>query len=267
MTSLFISPLYRLSNKASAHFWHFHNFHTDFENIQRYNMDDDWQSAVFGSRHMHNRVQNKFSRKNRPFDVHKTFGNYECKCAAWKSRHDNHDGEKDITLELYRLSPNEEGVLGKIHFPHALDAAVILSGSRASLSRTVQDMEVELDEDEDDTEEREGNDEDGSDEGPTSDAKGLMDDRNFREEPRFRKFEKNSFREPKFWIRWNGVTAGSEVVTSDLGYVIFSGTDCRKFKGAITCGPLGWKDVAISGRRISGRGSSDVPIIWDGHTL
>ncbi|KAF2451774.1 hypothetical protein P171DRAFT_426233 [Karstenula rhodostoma CBS 690.94] len=234
-------------------------------------MDDDWQAAAFGSRHMHNRVQNKSSRGNRPFDVYKTFGSYVCKCAAWKTRDDNNDDEKDITLELYRLSSNGEGVLGEICFPRALDAAVVLSGSRASLSRTVQRMEVdsdEEDEEDEDIEEGEEKDEHGSDEGATSDAEEPMVDPDFEEEPeRFRNFEKNSFRQPKFWIRWNGVTEGSEVVTSDMGYVVFSGTDCRKFKGTITCGPLGWKDVAISGRKISGRGFSDVPISWNGQTL
>ncbi|KAF9739808.1 hypothetical protein PMIN06_004912 [Paraphaeosphaeria minitans] len=228
-------------------------------------MDDEWQTAAFGFRNMHNRVQNKSSRKSRPFDVHKTFGSYACKCAAWKSRDTNRDDEKNIQLELYRLSPNGEGVVGEIHFPRALDAAVLLSGSRASLSRTVQGIEVDFDEAEEEDKQSQEQDENGCDE---SDAEDPTDDREFEEEPaRFRKFEKNSFREPKFWIRWNGVTEGAEVVTSDLGYLVFSGNECRNFKGTITCEALGWKDAAINGRKISGRGPSDVPINWNGQIL
>ncbi|KAK7192613.1 hypothetical protein DPSP01_006554 [Paraphaeosphaeria sporulosa] len=228
-------------------------------------MDDEWQTTALGSRHMHNRVQNKSSRKYRPFDVHKTFGSYSCKWAAGKRRDDNHDDENDITLELYRLSPHGEGVLGEIRFPRALDAAVVLSGSRASLDKTVRGIEVDSDEEDDEETQSEEKNESGSDE---RDAEDPVDDREFEEEPaRFRKFEKNSFREPKFWIRWNGMTEGAEVVTSDLGYVVFSGNECRNFKGTITCEALGWKDAAISGRKVSGRAPSDVPINWNGKTL
>jgi hypothetical protein len=231
-------------------------------------MDDDWQTAAFASRHMHNRVQNKPSRRNRPFDVHKTFGSYACKCASWKSKYDEHGDGGDITLELYRLSPNGESILGEIHFPRALEAAVVLSGSRASLKETVQEMEADSDEENEENEEVDDDDGQGSCESGKSDAEDLTHERDSEEEPaRFRKFEKNSFRAPKFWIRWNGVVEGSEGVTSDLGYVVFSGADCRKFKGTITCGPLGWKDVAISGHKISGRGASDVPIKWNEQIL
>jgi hypothetical protein len=227
-------------------------------------MDDDWQTAAFASRHMHNRVQNKSSKRNRPFDVHKTFGSYSCKCTSWKSKYNEHGDGKDITLELYRLSPNGEGILGEIRFPRALEAAVVLSGSRASLKETVQEMEAESDEENEQNEAMEGEDAHVSDESGKSNAEDPTNERDTEEEPaRFRNFEKNSFRAPKFWIRWNGVIEGSEVVTSDLGYVVFSGNDCQKFKGTFTCEPLGWKDVAISGHKISGRGASDVPIKWN----
>lgn len=231
-------------------------------------MDEEWQTAAFGSRHMHNRVQNRSSRNNRPFDVHKAFGSYTCKCPAWRKRFHSGDDEEDITLQLYRLSSDGEGVLGEIHFPHALDATVVLSGSRASLNRTIKEIEVDL-KDEDGTEkEIEETAETGEQDSNESDAEDSGNERGFEKEPaRLRNFEKNSFREPKFWIRWQGEVDGSKAVASDLGYVVFSGNECRKFKGTITCGALGWKDVAISGCKISSRGSSDVPVHWNGQTL
>ncbi|KAL1593318.1 hypothetical protein SLS60_010926 [Paraconiothyrium brasiliense] len=224
-------------------------------------MDDDWQSEVLTSRHMHNRVHNKPNRRNRPFDVHKTFGSYTCKCAAWQSKQDERIQQQEITLELYRLTPNEEGIVGELKFPGTLEAAVILAASRASLDTAVSEVEAEAIEED-------GRDEgQGDDENEASDAEDHENEQDSEEPARFRRFEKNSFRVPKFWLRWSGMVEGSEVVTSDLGYVVFSGTDCRKFKGTITCGPRGWKDVAISGHRIAGRGASDVPVRWNEQIL
>lgn len=229
-------------------------------------MDDDWQSAAFTSRHMHNRVQNRSSRKHRPFDVHKTFGSYECKCAAWRNGNGRHKDGKGIVLELYRLSSQGEGIIGEIRFPGTLDAAVILSGSRASLNRTVQQMESATG---DELKESAGSDGHASNEsGTASDNEdNLREHESEEESPRFRKFEKNSFRTPKFWLRWSGTVEESKVITGDLGYVVFSGNECRKFKGTISCAPLGWKDVTISGHKIATRGASDIPVTWKGNVI
>jgi hypothetical protein len=106
---------------------------------------DDWQEAAFSSRHMHNRVgrsegNHSKSKRSQPFDVRKTYGSYTCKCAAWQkmgSSLDGFDTEQDATLELYRLTPNNEGIVGEVNFPGVLKAAVILAASRESLNRTV----------------------------------------------------------------------------------------------------------------------------------
>lgn len=214
--------------------------------------DDEWQSAAFSSRHMHNRVhQGKHSRRNRPFDVYQTFGSYTCKCAAWERSDAARDAELQVTLELYRLTPNGEGVLGEIRFPGVLEAVVVLAASRKSLEATIDAIEEEED-------------------GKVGGKKGGGDDEDEEEEEedeenaRFDTFEKNSFRAPKFWLQWNGALEGTETASSDRGYVVFSGNDCRKFKGTITCGEKGWKDVAISGHKMVGRKSSDAPISWNG---
>jgi hypothetical protein len=213
-------------------------------------MADDWQDAAFSSRHMHNK---RGSMSKRSFDVRKTFGTYEVKCSAWQKL-DQIPSDATASLELYRLTENQEGVVGELALPSALHAAVVLAGSRQTLRRTVEDME---DDDDDDSDEEEEEDDDP-------------------EQNRFETFEKNSFRTPKFWFRWSGAPtsimpsspktskshgAGDDVETG-LGYIVFSGNDCRKFKGTINCEALGWKDVALSGHKIAPRSESDVPVVW-----
>lgn len=221
---------------------------------------DDWQDAAFSSRHMHNRVGggNKSKRTN-PFDVRKTFASYSVKCAAWQKALGDGHSDNSASLELYRLTENGEGVVGELFLPGVLNAAVILAASRESLRRTVSDLETteeeessEANDDDDDDEEEEEEEEDGS-------------GRN-----RFETFEKNSFRSPKFWIRWSGVpsTEGQNgpksagTPQSELGYIVFTGNDCRKFKGTLNCTSLKWKDIALTGHKISSRTESDVPVTW-----
>jgi hypothetical protein len=214
-------------------------------------MSDDWQDTAFSSRHMHNRRGSKSKRST--FDVRKTFGSYEIKCPAWQKL-DDVASDQAASLELYRLTENGEGVVGQLGLPGALDAAVVLAASRESLRRTVETVEDDEDEDDDDDDEEED-----------------------EEQPnRFETFEKNSFRSPKFWFRWSGTPAsqrpsspklsrkaseGDDVETG-LGYIVFAGNDCRKFKGTLNCEALGWKDVAITGHKIAARSESDVPVVW-----
>ncbi|KAF5552934.1 catalase [Fusarium mexicanum] len=80
------------------------------------------------------------------------------------------------------------------------------------------------------------------------------------EELRSDNFEKNTFRQPKFWLSWRGkvlVKPESGVVPehhspldamqSGIGYIVFTGNKYQKFKGTITCDILGWDNVAITG--------------------
>ncbi|KAF2133909.1 hypothetical protein P153DRAFT_392533 [Dothidotthia symphoricarpi CBS 119687] len=217
---------------------------------------DDWQDAAFSSRHMHNRVGRSGGKggvRSKPFDVRKTFGSYECKCAAWQkiSSATAADDDRDlcVELEVYRLTANGQGVVGEISFPGVLRGSVILAASRKSLQGILDTLDAVDDEDEEEEEEESGGE---------SDEEEL-------ESSRFDTFEKNSFRSPKFWFRWSGVpTAGqkSENVESGLGYVVFSGNDCRKFKGTINCASLGWKDVSLTGHKTVSRSESDIPVTW-----
>jgi hypothetical protein len=228
---------------------------------------DDWQDAAFSSRHMHNRVGRSGgrgtgkSKRNSVFDVRKTFASYTCKCPAWHKL--NSATEQTASLELYRLTDNSEGVVGQLSLPGVLEAAVILAASRDSLQRIVLELEPtpqsgngEAVENDDDAED---------DEASESDHDTSEEEEN--EHDRFGTFEKNSFRSPKFWLQWNGDLSPTSTRASDkheagLGYIVFSGNDCRKFTGTLNCASLAWKDVSFSGHRIASRSESDVPVVW-----
>ena len=224
---------------------------------------DDWQDAAFSTRHMHNRTGRSGKPKHTSaFDVRKTFASYSVKCPAWqKALGTNGDAqpEQDASLELYRLTEGGEGVVGQLSLPGLLQASVILAGSRDSLRRPI--AEVEPDEpnengDENDEDDQEDDSDDIEPESP--------------EKTRFETFEKNSFRSPKFWFRWSGdptessqsASKGTGNHETELGYIVFSGNDCRKFKGTINCTSLKWKNVAITGHKLVARSTSDAQVTW-----
>ncbi|KAI4724746.1 hypothetical protein E4T49_07518 [Aureobasidium sp. EXF-10728] len=241
-------------------------------------MDDSWQETAFSSRHMHNRVNRNNTRnpatpnsgrsKRNTFDVRKTFGSYSVKCPAWhklQSSDDGVSGDGNAVLELYRLTECGRSVVGEMALGGVLRAAVLLAASRKSLQGILEGLEaVEQTGGEQVKKETESG-KQKSDE----DSEEEEDEGESEEEPepdRFETFEKNSFREPKFWLRWNGVlespAVGEEKAESGLGYIIFPSNDCRKFKGTLNCASLEWKDVTFSGHKIAPRSESDVPVAW-----
>ncbi|KAG9592036.1 hypothetical protein KCU77_g5376, partial [Aureobasidium melanogenum] len=233
-------------------------------------MDDSWQETAFTSRHMHNRQSRNTSgkgsgggkSKRNTFDVRKTFGSYTVKCPAWHKLYTSGDGVstgQEAVLELYRLTECGTGVVGEMALPGVLRAAVLLAASRKSLQAILDRLEPVETKVEDEGKE------DGENEEQESDEE--EEDSEDESSPnRFETFEKNSFREPKFWLRWNGVlestAAGEEKAESGLGYIIFPSNDCRKFKGTLNCASLEWKDVAFSGHKIAPRSESDIPVAW-----
>ncbi|KAG9946471.1 hypothetical protein KCU85_g6556, partial [Aureobasidium melanogenum] len=233
-------------------------------------MDDSWQETAFSSRHMHNRQsRNAGSKptggksKRNTFDVRKTFGSYTVKCPAWYKLYTSGDGvssgEQEAVLELYRLTECGTGVVGEMALPGVLRAAVLLAASRKSLQGILERLEpVDAKEEDDNENEDQNSDEESDEEEQDSEPSPSPD--------RFSTFEKNSFREPKFWLRWNGVlesmAAGNEKAESGLGYLIFPSNDCRKFKGTLNCASLEWKDVVFSGHKIAPRSESDIPVAW-----
>lgn len=226
---------------------------------------DDWQDVAFSSRHMHNRTgRSGKSKHTSAFDVRKTFASYSVKCAAWQKAlsangHAQSDQE-EASLELYRLTESGEGVVGELILPGVLRSSVILAGSRDTLRRAVADFEPDN--------EAAGNEQDSDQEDGNSDS---FTEPESPAKTRFDTFEKNSFRSPKFWFRWSGVPSssmsqpspkGASAYESDLGYIVFSGNDCRKFKGTVNCASLKWKNVAITGHKLIVRSESDTQVTW-----
>ncbi|KAG9585767.1 hypothetical protein KCU77_g9680, partial [Aureobasidium melanogenum] len=234
-------------------------------------MDDSWQETAFTSRHMHNRQSRNISgkgssgggkSKRNTFDVRKTFGSYTVKCPAWHKLYTSGDGVstgQEAVLELYRLTECGTGVVGEMALPGVLRAAVLLAASRKSLQAILDRLEPVESKDKDEGKDDSENEDQESDEEEEDSEDELSPDR-------FETFEKNSFREPKFWLRWNGAlestAAGDEKAESGLGYIIFPSNDCRKFKGTLNCASLEWKDVAFSGHKIAPRSESDIPVAW-----
>lgn len=254
-------------------------------------MMDDWQEAVFSNRHTHNRVgkggNGKGAKGGGAFDVTKTFGTYEIDCPMAKKHISGESGESDVQasrLELFRL--NEEGntILGEMIMPQVLHATVLLAGSRRTMNSTVASLDKHLaklqtDEDSDNTEksypqpkqEQEEMEDDVC--ANEDDESNSCDGHETRHEDgstkRFRTFEKNSFRSPKFWLRWQGRVirvredkADPNTLDTDSGYLVFSGNNCNKFQGTISCEALDWDNVKITGRKIASRSVRDTAVAW-----
>ncbi|TQN64440.1 hypothetical protein CSHISOI_10980 [Colletotrichum shisoi] len=269
----------------------------------------DWQEAAFATRHMHNRAS-KSKAGGGAFEVRRTLGRYDVKCpsASRASSSPESGGKKGKrtaaaaaaaarpTLDIFRLSDDGRGLLGELVLPGALEASVILTGSR----KTLEDLMAQFEEGEE--EEEEGEDELGNsreddgvhdeghgkpvpigkcdfedeDGGDTSGHQESDDDDPDKERSRFQAFEKNSFWSPKFWFQWKGRTTAPSPpppppddrglaagrAETGRGYVVFSGNDCRSFKGTITCDALGWKDASMSGWKEVSMSERDVAFAW-----
>lgn len=264
---------------------------------------DDWQDHALSTRHMHNRNSRRPSgkgKKGAAFDVRKTFGEYEVKCASWERAlgelDDSARNDEEAGLELLRLTEDGQGVLGELVLPGVLRATIVLAASRKTLTIITRHLSGEDQEDEAENEDEDNDDSEEDSEGAST---------------RFDTFEKNSFRSPKFWLAWNGTlttpkedtpppspslarkgpqfpsdspppsptlqrTGSSfpppkpasasiqQSAAEGLGYVTFTGNDCRKFKGTLSCKELSWKDIAISGFKSVSRSESDRQVLWAG---
>lgn len=290
--------------------------------------DSDWQDAAFNTRHIHNRLDRGGQSGNtrHEFQVRNTFGTHLVKCAALdklqgssgnnqqvnanggngskKTRRSSSSnskkgsGSRDVVLDIYRLTDDEDGLLGSLKCPGVLEATVVFAGSRKVLwsithglagdelpSPTIpgrrgskqgdningtangQHHETSSSADEDE--------EDDTDDGAPDDADSLGS-REAKQRRRFAKFEKNSFRQPKFWFRWQGdvvdeedlppaleslgVTGGSKIHGS--GYVVFSGNDCKRFQGTLTSEQLAWNNVKMTGFKTKPQPERDFEIQW-----
>ncbi|KAK1454857.1 catalase [Colletotrichum melonis] len=268
---------------------------------------DDWQDAAFTSRHVHNRANKSKKgggrgRRGGAFEVKRAFGRYDIKCpSATKLRGQKSEGGKGKSagpsMDIFRLSEDGRGLLGQLNLPGVLDASIILTGSRKVLEDLISQFEGSDEEADisDDPNEKDGpvprhhvSEDEAKADNNLGTAGGYIDkeeeevneesedeeESEAEEQKRFKNFEKNSFRSPKFWFQWNGDVTPTATPSLDnptlptpteetgRGYVVFSGNDCRSFKGTISCDSLGWKDVSISGWKEVSMSERDVSFVW-----
>lgn len=289
--------------------------------------DDTWEEAALNTRHMHNR-NDRGGRGNirESFQIRNTFGTHLVKCPALErlqgsqsattsakagkkpgqaggssgkkkgTRSNSASGE--VVLDIYRLTDDEDGVLGSLKFPGVFEAAAVFAGSRKVLGNitrhlgqddTVEDTpygtrrgsqgsstshtEKSLLGKAGNTVNGEAEEESESDEEESSEDEGELSGREKRQKRRLATFEKNSFRQPKFWFRWQGVLSEEALATlEDLelegnkvrgsGYVVFSGNDCRRFQGTMTSEQLGWNNVKMTGWKAKPQPERDFEIQW-----
>lgn len=235
----------------------------------------DWEDAALSNRHMHNRVGRQGRAKNgksgRAFDARKTFGTYEVKCpAAAKLATSDTDSMQAAKLEIYTLNDGGNALLAELFLPQVLHATVLLTGSRKTMNAVVRELQAAT----------EGSVKDMDVEtqaGPTMSARDDSGENEDEEHIRpcddpangvVREFEKNSFRSPKFWLRWQGQLLQSltdhpvTYFTSGTGYLIWSGNGCDKFQGTFTCQQLSWDNVKISGWKTASRSARDFAVAW-----
>ncbi|KAF2768389.1 hypothetical protein EJ03DRAFT_328418 [Teratosphaeria nubilosa] len=172
-------------------------------------------------------------------------------------------------MDIHELTPGEDGLVGTFCIEEKLSGILVLAGSRKGLASIVEDLESAASSGDEDqsssTDEAESlTDEEASPRIPPSSLE-IEDDRINR---RAQAFEKNSFRNPKFWLRWQGRVrdpeAGDEAkdaLDSDKGYLIFSSNDCERFEGTISCSRLDWDNVKLQGWKIHSR-ATPCPLSW-----
>lgn len=219
-----------------------------------------------------------------PFNPLRSLGRYEIQLGSGDHRasdegHARGPGLSHSWLEIHELTTNDDGLMGTFDFEGRVTGMCVLAGSRKGLASIVEELERELDEDEDDDEDEDeeeddtgvvnehsngesGDQADDSDNGQLHLQQSSLELEDEKINRRIRNFEKNSFRNPKFWLRWKGsvknsgnaTTEGAKIsVEINTGYLIFTSNDCDKFDGTITSEALGWDNLKLRGHKVHSR--------------
>lgn len=234
----------------------------------------DWEDTILSNRHVHNQV-GRHGRANgksgSTFDVRRAFGTYEVKCpAAAKLAASEAANVPPAKLEIYTMNDSGNALIAELILPHVLHATVLLAASQKTMTTVVRGLEADTERQIEEVEpERSGfpRSSDLADSGEGDDEPNMQPDED-PVERRVREFEKNSFRSPKFWLRWQGqlLQSSTDHLAVDLvtnsGYVIFSGNDCGKFQGTFNCEQLDWDNVKISGWKTASRSARDFAVAW-----
>ena len=231
-------------------------------------MEDPIDSAFQSRRFTHGKSKGKSGRgsgrggggASKPFNPLAALGRYEVSLGAGPptSQHD---------FEIHELTESETGLVGTFDFAK-LSGMFILAGSRKQLADIITGLE-EDDDDEDDGDNHEGEDKDSKsdDDADSEDEPSAIELQDQKLNRRAQAFEKNSFRNPKFWMRWKGTPEvendnTTNQVETDMGYLVFTNNECDKFEGTITCPSLDWKQLKLKGRKVHSKGRS-CPTSWN----
>nr|OQO25852.1 hypothetical protein B0A51_07938 [Rachicladosporium sp. CCFEE 5018] len=247
---------------------------------------DDWQDTAFSNRHVHNRIgkqgRGKGGKANGAFNVQRALGTYEVKCAAAGKvlRSVASDAQGLGSLEIYTLNDLGNALIGELIMPGVLNGTVLMAGSRKTIKIAIEHLRPEESESEEsevdeaatheetiDSAEVRDDDDEVSDAGPDDD--GDDNDEESAPHDQVDEFEKNSFRTPKFWLKWQGqvtAQAGDDGVTdglvTDSGYLVFSGNTCERFNGTLSCSRLDWHNVKITGFKLRSKPARDFAVQW-----
>lgn len=239
----------------------------DYPRLNFLQMDDPIESAFQSRRFAHGKSKGKSGRTSgRSGGASKTFnplaalGRYEVSLSAGPSI-SQHD------FEIHELSEDETGLLGTFDFAK-LSGMFVLAGSRKQLADIVTGFDEGDDDDDAEDDQEDESDESNEDNAEDSELSAieLQDEKVNR---RARAFEKNSFRNPKFWMKWKGTPelgesndGQSNQVETDMGYIVFANNGCDKFEGTITCPSLDWKQLKLKGRKVHSKGRP-CPMTWN----
>ncbi|KAF3765209.1 hypothetical protein M406DRAFT_90750 [Cryphonectria parasitica EP155] len=242
--------------------------------------DRDWEDAAFNTRHLHNHNDRggQLGNVRHEFQVRNTMGTHLIKCAALdrllQQQQQQQMKKKTGGDQIYRLTDDEDGLLGSLRCGRTFEATVAFAGSRKTLAKITHELGGGGGADP--THNGEDDDGDDDDDGAASQLSGEG-----RRRQRVATFEKNSFRQPKFWFRWQGVIAtdgvpldtidGDDDETSDnrasvhgSGYLVFSSNDCKRFQGTMTSEQMEWNNVKMTGWKTKPQPERDFEIEWDG---
>ncbi|EGU76434.1 hypothetical protein FOPG_15062 [Fusarium oxysporum f. sp. conglutinans race 2 54008] len=261
-------------------------------------MDECWQQEILSSRAFHNRKSRKFTPQvSSPLSITRILGSYQLQCPKAHSlartsqcnrspakdergvKHKRHPANSP-RFEIHRFTDEEDGLEGDLFLPAVLDASFVMAGSRKKIHEILDRANISEEPDchaesiayspgrrSADDSDADNQQHETCPEQQSSEVSGDEDDRpkephdcKTTEELRSDNFEKNTFRQPKFWLSWRGkvlVKPESDVVPEDhspldaiqsgIGYMVFTGNKYQKFKGTISCDILGWENVAITG--------------------
>jgi hypothetical protein len=201
-------------------------------------MDKSWLQEMLSLRSVHNRNARKFtSQATSPFNITRILGLYQLKCPKAHGlirssqcnrtlgkhqrnvKHRRHHADSP-RLEIQRFTNEDDGLIGDLFLPGVLDASFVMAGSRKILQDVLARANISEDPDSEAESHKnplEGKSTDNSDDEdeqhetcPGQQSSEILEHEDNRpterqgyettEELRSNNFEKNKFRQPKFWL-------------------------------------------------------------------